>query len=41
MERAWIFKAIVGHEGPMNTRHPDYKGSLYNVLVQWEDGSET
>jgi hypothetical protein len=25
----------------MNTHHPDYKGSLYNVLVQWEDRSET
>jgi hypothetical protein len=40
-ERAWIFKSIVGHVGPLNHRHPEYKGSKYNVLVQWEDGTET
>jgi hypothetical protein len=40
-EQAWIFKSIVGHVGPLNHRHPEYKGSKYNVLVQWEDGTET
>ena len=40
-DRPWIYKAIVGHEGPMDAHHPKYKGSKYNVLVQWEDGSET
>ena len=40
-DRAWIYKAIIGHEGPMDANHPKYKGSKYNVLVQWEDGSET
>lgn len=39
--RLWTFKAIVGHEGPLSKRHPSYKGSRYNVLVQWEDGSTT
>jgi hypothetical protein len=40
-ERAWIFKSIVGHIGPLNHRHTEYKGSKYNMLVQWEDGTET
>ena len=40
-DRPWIYKAIIGHEGPLGTSHPKYKGSEYNVLVQWEDGSET
>jgi hypothetical protein len=25
----------------LTTNHPDYKGSIYNVLVQWEDGSQS
>jgi uncharacterized cupin superfamily protein len=37
-DRAWIFKGIKNHQGPMTSKHPDYKGSAYNVLVQWEDG---
>ena len=40
-DRAWIYKAIIGHEGPLNPKHPKYKGSSYNVLVLWEDGSES
>lgn len=36
-----IFKEIKGHQGPLRKTHPEYKGSAYNVLVQWEDGSET
>ena len=38
---SWIFKEIKGHQGPLCKTHPEYKGSAYNVLVQWEDGSET
>ena len=37
----WKFKAIVGHEGPLKPGHRSYKGSRYNVLIAWEDGSET
>jgi hypothetical protein len=37
----WIFKGITAHEGPLSPHHPNYKGSKYNVLVQWEDGSST
>ena len=28
-------------EGPLKPNDKHYKGSMYNVLVQWEDGSET
>ena len=37
----WSFTALTGHEGPLSTSDNRYKGSLYNVLVHWEDGSET
>ncbi len=37
----WTFKEIKGHQGPLRNTHPEYKGSSYNVLVHWEDGSET
>jgi Reverse transcriptase (RNA-dependent DNA polymerase) len=37
----WSFQQIKGHQGPLRKTHPEYKGSAYNVLVQWEDGSET
>ena len=37
----WIFKGIKSHHGPLTSKHPDYKGSSYNLLVEWEDGSET
>ena len=37
----WAFKAINDHQGPLTTSDRRYKGSSYNVLVHWEDGSET
>jgi len=37
----WAFTGITGHEGPFLPTHPNYKGSSYNVSVQWDDGSET
>ena len=37
----WKFKEIVAHQGPLQSNHPDYKGSTYNVMVAWEDGSHT
>ena len=40
-EPFYNFKAIVGHQGPLRSSHPDYKGSSYNVMVEWEDGSKT
>ena len=38
---AWVFKDIKGLQGPLRKMHPEYKGYAYNVLLQWEDGSET
>jgi hypothetical protein len=32
---------IIGHEGPFRTSDPEYKGSRYNVLVEWENGEIT
>jgi hypothetical protein len=37
----WNFKRIVGHEGPFRTSDPEYKGSRYKVLVEWENGEVT
>ena len=34
-------QAITAHEGPLTPKHPNYNGSKYKVLVQWEDGSVT
>ena len=34
----WKFKRIVSHEGPLTKNHDNYKGSLYNVMVEWENG---
>jgi hypothetical protein len=33
----WDFKHIVSHEGPFRASDPEYKGSRYNVLVEWEN----
>jgi len=40
-EKMWAFKDIVAHEGPLLPTDPSYKGSSYNVMVAWEDGSKT
>jgi hypothetical protein len=37
----WKFKRITAHQGPLAAGHPDYKGSSYNVLVEWENGEST
>jgi hypothetical protein len=37
----WNFKHIVGHEGPFRASDPEYKGSRYNVLIEWENGEIT
>ena len=34
----WQFKHIISHEGPLRPDHPNYKGSLYNVTIEWENG---
>ena len=37
----WELRQIVGHQGPLNQNHPNYKGSNYNVTVEWENGETT
>lgn len=37
----WKFKEITTHQGPLNSNHPDYKGSLYNDKIAWENGEIT
>ena len=35
------FRAILGHQGPLLASNPDWKGSKYNVQVEWETGEIT
>ena len=40
-EKVWTFKEVLAHQGPLKKSDKDYKGSLYNVKILWDDGSET
>ena len=40
-EQLYRFRRITGHQGPLRTSDADYKGSTYNVLVEWESGEIT
>ena len=35
------FRSIIGHQGPLAASDPDWKGSIYNVQVEWEPGEIT
>jgi hypothetical protein len=37
----WRFTRIAGHEGPLTKNHPLWKGSIYNVRVERENGKIT
>ena len=37
----WKFRRIVSHQGPLGPDHPDYKGSSYNINIEWETGEIT
>jgi hypothetical protein len=37
----WRFKQIAGYEGPLTKNHPMWKGSIYNVRVEWENWEVT
>jgi hypothetical protein len=32
------FDWILAHEGPLSVRNPKYKGSSYNLLIEWDNG---
>ena len=34
----WKFQEIIGHQGPLTQNHKDYKGSMYNLTILWENG---
>ena len=40
-ETVWKFRRIISHQGPLRSDSPDYKGSTYNVMVEWETGEVT
>ena len=40
-EILWKFKQIVAHEGPLHSNHPNYKGSKFNIMIEWENGEKT
>ena len=37
----WKFNHITAHEGPLAANHRKFKGSSYNIMVEWEDGEIT
>ena len=36
-----IYSGILDHQGPLKNHDPRYKGSTYNILINWEDGTQT
>ena len=40
-QELYKFRAIIGHHGPLLASDPDWKGSKYNVQVEWETGEIT
>ena len=41
VQELYRFRAIIGHQGPLLGSAPDWKGSKYNVQVEWETGEIT
>ena len=37
-EILFTYRDITDHHGPLDNDDPNYKGSLYNVIVEWEIG---
>ena len=40
-ETLWKFKRISAHEGPLTPGHHNWKGSSFNVMIEWENGEIT
>jgi hypothetical protein len=38
-EQLYKFRHITAHQGPLRSSDKDYKGSRYNVLVEWNTGN--
>ena len=37
-QEIYRFRAIIGHEGPLKATDPNWKGSKWNVQIEWETG---
>jgi hypothetical protein len=37
----WELCRIISHNGPLQANHPEYKGSQYNLMIEWENGEIT
>ena len=37
----WNWNRIKAHKGPFKPSDPEYKGSKWNLLMEWENGEET
>ena len=40
-QELYKFRAIIGHEGPLKATDPNWKGSKWNVQIEWETGEVT
>ena len=40
-QELYRFRAIIGHEGPLKATDPNWKGSKWNVQIEWETGEVT
>ena len=40
-QKLYRFREIIGQQGPLLASDPDWKGSKYNVQVEWETGEIT
>ena len=38
VQELYIFRAIIGHEGPLKATDPNWKGSKWIVQIEWETG---
>ena len=36
-----MYSGILDHQVPLRNHNPRYKGSTYNILINWEDGTQT
>ena len=37
----WKFRRITAHQGPLRSNDKDWRGSSYNVMIEWENGEIT
>ena len=40
-QELYKFRAIIGHEGSLKVADPNWKGSKWNVQIEWETGEIT